>query len=171
MYAAAGALIMVMVAMSVAAGPLQAYASKAASDQMNRSTYLHAVMGQNGRGHGKSQDVADQAPAELYRFGHDAAAESSSDAARDDVNEPTQIRPVPGAQWIHRWRAPMLAGEAERLPQSKRDAFEYMRQLSEACSAAPAASSKLCPLPADPTVSPSPASPTPSTTSEGNGHD
>lgn len=108
MYTAAAVLIAVMVGMSVFGGRLYAYATSAALDQMDRSTYLHAVLSDNGRGHGNSQYVRTQAPAQLQELGQKALEATRTDAARDDVSQSTQVRLPVGKEWKLQWQAPML---------------------------------------------------------------
>lgn len=62
MYSAAGGLLTVSVLMSGFAGVVYEYAQAAAFDQLTRYTYIHAVIGEDGRGNGKSKEVIKYAP-------------------------------------------------------------------------------------------------------------
>ncbi len=108
MYASAGSLIVVMLAMSIGAGPLYAYATDAALDQMDRATYLHAVLQHNGRGHGNSQYARTEAPENLQEFSKSAQEDVARDVRHDDRNNPAVVRPTRDQLWSFQWRPPYL---------------------------------------------------------------
>lgn len=130
MYAAAGALVFVMVGMSVFGGRIYAYATSAALDQMDRSTYLHSVLADNGRGHGNSQYARKDAPEHLQNLGEKALQSSRTDAERDDVQAPTQVRLPAGKEWKLQWRPPMLPLDDPSWEAQLR-VYEVLRQASE----------------------------------------
>ena len=111
MYASAASLILVMVAMTVGAGPIYAYASNAALDQMERSTYLHAVLQDDGRGAGKSKFAAADAPKILQDYAKSAQEDLIRDLSRDGrVLEPEK-RQTGQELWSYQWHAPFIFGE------------------------------------------------------------
>lgn len=130
MYASAGTLLAVMVAMTVWAGPLYAYAHSAALDQMDRSTYLHSVLLVNGRGTGMSRLAAKDAPEELRKFATQARQATIEDASRDDVETQTERRSKPGDQWRYQWNAPLL-DKSDPAMKDYLDLLEQMRHLTE----------------------------------------
>lgn len=68
MYGAVFGLLVVMLGMSVFAGPIYQYAQSAAFDQTTRYTYIHAVIKENGRGTGTSQEAVEDAPEYLQKW-------------------------------------------------------------------------------------------------------
>lgn len=133
MYASAGTLLAVMVAMTVWAGPLYAYAHSAALDQMDRSTYLHSVLLVNGRGTGMSRLAAKDAPEELRKFASPARKASIEDASRDDVETQTERRSKPGDQWRYQWHPPLL-DKSDPAMKDYLDLLHHMRHLTESFS-------------------------------------
>ncbi|MDO5722376.1 MAG: Na+/H+ antiporter subunit D [Actinomycetaceae bacterium] len=130
MYAAAGTLVVVMLAMSVVGGRIYAYAASAALDQMDRSTYLHSVLSADGRGHGDSQYGRHLAPPELRDLGKEAEKASSDDAKRDDITQSTQVRIPAGGQWKVTWRPPLLP-TTDQVWDENRPLLEVLRQVTE----------------------------------------
>ncbi|MDO5729865.1 MAG: Na+/H+ antiporter subunit D [Actinomycetaceae bacterium] len=130
MYASAGTLIAVMVAMTVWAGPIYAYAHSAALDQMDRSTYLHSVLLANGRGSGLSRLAVKDAPDELRKFARQARRAAMEDASRDDVEMQTERRTKRGDQWRFEWHAPLL-DKSDPAMKNYLDLLEQMRYLTE----------------------------------------
>ncbi|MDO5049962.1 MAG: Na+/H+ antiporter subunit D [Actinomycetaceae bacterium] len=111
MYASAGSLIGVMVAMTIGAGPMYAYASNAALDQMDRATYLHSVLKENGRGHGTSQYAQSDAPENLQKFAKPAQEDAARDVRHDDRTIPAEVRPTRSELWSHQWRPPYVTDD------------------------------------------------------------
>lgn len=130
MYASAGTLLAVMVAMTVWAGPLYGYAHSAALDQMDRSTYLHSVLLVNGRGTGMSRLAAKDAPEELRKFATQARQATIEDASRDDVETQTERRSKPGDQWRYQWHPPLL-DKSDPAMKDYLDLLHHMRHLTE----------------------------------------
>ncbi|MDO5034995.1 MAG: Na+/H+ antiporter subunit D [Actinomycetaceae bacterium] len=131
MYASAGSLVLVMIAMTIGAGPIYAYASNAALDQMDRATYLHAVLGEDGRGSGKSKESATDAPLVLQRL----AKPAEEDSARDVQNDGRVQNPcVPGVQdyWSYCWRAPFIIDEKDERLISHIKSLELLRDYVKA---------------------------------------
>lgn len=131
MYASAGSLVLVMVAMSIGAGPIYSYASNAALDQMDRSTYLHAVLQPNGRGHGNSQHAASEAPQDLQDYADSAKQDTARDVAHDDKNAPTQVRQQRAELWRYQWHPPFLEDAKHPEIEKHTDALRMMRDYLE----------------------------------------
>lgn len=131
MYASAGSLVVVMIAMSVGAGPIYSYASNAALDQMDRSTYLHAVLAPNGRGHGNSQYAVADAPKELQDFAGSAKQDTARDVAHDDKTTPTQVRPQRSELWRYQWHPPFIDDDQNPEIQEHINGLKLMRDYIE----------------------------------------
>ncbi|MCS4484705.1 Na+/H+ antiporter subunit D [Gleimia sp. 6138-11-ORH1] len=68
MYGAASGLLIIMLGMSVFAGTIYQYAQSAAFDQTTRYTYIHSVIGEDGRGKGISKHLREKAPQYLQEW-------------------------------------------------------------------------------------------------------
>ena len=128
MYVSAGSLIVVMIAMSVGAGPIYAYASNAALDQMDRATYLHAVLQHNGRGHGNSQYARTEAPENLQEFSKSAQEDVARDVRHDDRNIPAEVRPTRDELWSFQWRPPYIVDTDDPMLSNHIECLDLTRQ-------------------------------------------
>ena len=132
MYASAAALILVMFAMTAGAGPIYAYASNAALDQMERSTYLHAVLQDDGRGAGKSKFAAADAPKILQDYAKSAQEDLIRDFSRDGRDLEPEKRQTGQELWSYQWHAPFILDENNEHIQSHILGMKLARDYSAA---------------------------------------
>lgn len=132
MYASAASLILVMFAMTAGAGPIYAYASNAALDQMERSTYLHAVLQDDGRGAGKSKFAAADAPKILQDYAKSAQEDLIRDFSRDGRELEPEKRQTGQELWSYQWHAPFIVDENNEHIQSHILGMKLARDYSAA---------------------------------------
>ncbi|MDK8351314.1 proton-conducting transporter membrane subunit, partial [Gleimia europaea] len=132
MYASAASLILVMFAMTAGAGPIYAYASNAALDQMERSTYLHAVLQDDGRGAGKSKFAAADAPKILQDYAKSAQEDLIRDFSRDGRDLEPEKRQTGQELWSYQWHAPFILDENNEHIQSHILGMKLARDYSAA---------------------------------------
>ena len=132
MYASAASLILVMFAMTAGAGPIYAYASNAALDQMERSTYLHAVLQDDGRGAGKSKFAAVDAPKILQDYAKSAQEDLIRDFSRDGRDLEPEKRQTGQELWSYQWHAPFILDENNEHIQSHILGMKLARDYSAA---------------------------------------
>lgn len=132
MYASAASLLVVMIAMTVGAGPIYGYAANAAEDQMDRATYLHAVLPDNGRGTGESKYAAKDAPQNLQDFAQSAQEDLERDLRHDSRNREPQVRATTLEIWTYKWHPPYINDDTDPNIVLHIDGLKLARDVSNA---------------------------------------